>query len=147
MAKKIYFLAVVILSLLLIGCSGSGEPVEDGIYRIELETVDVRGYKDFIEFQFTNGQLSSMKADAVEPTSGSFKSSDTELKADMQETTGTYPEKVYKDLVNQYIEKQSASQIDIIAGATTSSENFISLMEKAERAVRTNNFDGIVKIG
>ncbi len=147
MKKSMALFLIIISTAILVGCSGTGGDVQDGTYRIESDTVDSRGYRDFIEFQFFDGQLISMTADAVEVKSGTFKSANEDIKLTMEEATGTYPEKYYKALVNQYIAEQNAAEVDIVSGATTSSKIFINLMKQAERAVRTNDFEKVVKIG
>lgn len=142
MKKLLTALVAAALIIALSSCAMASK-IPDGTYKIEAETYDSRGYKDFITFTFSGGELVSMVADAASEKGATLKSADAELKTAMEDAVGTYPEKYYKDLVNQYIEKVDAGKIDIVAGATASSKTFIELMKKAEKAAKSGNVKGV----
>lgn len=138
MKKIIAFITAVVLTLsLLCGCSAP-VGVDDGIYRVEFSDYDSNGYKDFVEFTVENGEVKSMVADAVDKD-GNLKTDSAEYRSSMESITGTYPEKYYTDLVNEYIGVGSSDKVDVIAGATLSSDNFIILMRAVEKAIKTKN--------
>lgn len=144
MKKFLVVLCALVLSLVLLtGCEAT-KSIPDGTYRVEVAECDERGYVDYVEFTFKDGELLEMAANAYSVKDGSLKTDSEEFKESMLAITGTYPEKYYNDLVNQYIEKLDASQIDVVAGATISSNTFIHLMTTAEKAVKSGNIESVV---
>ncbi|MEG1016526.1 MAG: FMN-binding protein, partial [Oscillospiraceae bacterium] len=118
--------------------------IKDGIYRAEYSDYDQHGYKDFVEVTFKDNKVESVVADAVSGEDGSLKSSSAKFRDAMEPISGTYPEKYYKDLINQYIEKAKSDNLDVIAGATESSNSFISLIKALEKAVISGNTETVV---
>ncbi len=144
--KKILVIlfAVITITAALCGCDKTAN-IPDGTYRITAETPDKNGYTDFVVFEFKDGALVSMQADA-EAEDGSLKTEDKALAEAMKAITGTYPEKFYQDLVNQYVAAYSVDGVDVVAGATMSSNIFVELMSLAESealAGRTERFEVI----
>lgn len=125
------------------GCTGDIE-IQDGTYRAEYADFDQQGYKDFIEVVFVDGQITEITADAVSGVDGSLKSQSEDVKNAMQTATGTYPEKFYKDLINQYLQNPDADSIDIVAGATNSTNSFVYLAKELEKAIRAGETGTIV---
>ncbi len=130
--------------LLFGACTGNVE-ISDGTYRAEYDSYDQHGYKDFVEITFVDGAVTEITADAVSEADGSLKSTSEEYRKDMESLeNGTYPEKYYKDLINQYIANPSADAVDVVAGATTSSKSFKALAAALEHAVRSGNTDTVI---
>lgn len=142
---KRFTAAVVVLvaALLLAACGGQVTVIADGTYRAEYEDFDASGYKDYVEITFADGIVVSIEADAV-AEDGSLKSDSAVFKDTMETICGTYPEKYYKDLINQYIENPQSDQVDVVAGATATSESFKALVSALEQAVRSGNTETIV---
>lgn len=137
--RKILFLLTLILVFLLafVACDATVK-VDDGTYRVEMAEFDINGYRDFVEFEIVGGKVVSIKADAYSKEDDSLKTSSKEIKTMMEKISGTYPEKFYLDLVNEYI-GSGGTRTDVIAGATMSSENFFYLMKYAENAYKSND--------
>ena len=137
--RRISILLTIILVFLVafVACD-TVVKVDDGTYRVEMAEFDINGYRDFVEFEIVGGKVISVKADAYSKEDNSLKTSSEEIRTMMEAVSGTYPEKFYLDLVNEYI-GSNGTQTDVIAGATMSSENFFYLMKYAENAWRTND--------
>ncbi len=129
-------LCVALFAAVMSGCATGEVIVEDGTYRAEYKDYDTSGYKDFIEITFADGLVVSITADAVSGVDGSLKSQSGTMREAMSSINGTYPEKYYKDLINQYLENPTSDAIDIVAGATSTSNDFVALLKALEKAVR-----------
>lgn len=143
--KKLLILFVLAFAavLLFTACSGGDIEIQDGVYRAEYADFDQHGYKDYVVITFKDGAVSSIEANGV-AEDGSLKSESAEYREKMESVQGTYPEKYYKDLINQYLEKPSADAIDIVAGATSTSNSFITLLKALEKNVRTGDTKTVV---
>ncbi len=141
---SIAIILALIVSLVFAACSSGEVVVPDGTYRAEYEDFDQHGYKDFVEITFESGAVTDINADAVNEN-GELKSASEDFRKDMQSLDGgTYPEKYYKDLINQYLANPSAASVDVVAGATLSSNSFKTLAEALERAVRAGDTDTVI---
>lgn len=103
---------------------------EDGTYKVEADAFDKNGWKPFVEVTVADDKITAVTFDYTNE-SGGLKTADAEYKANMEKQNGTYPEKYTTELEQQLIEKQIISQVDAISGATTSSKNFVALVEYA----------------
>ena len=129
----------IILSLtvtlgVLAGCGSSKQTASsgklvDGTYKVEYDNFDSHGYKPQLEMTISGGKITAVKYDEV-TKDGKFKSQDEKYKKDMEEGSNTYPEKAYNELKQRVIDKQT-SAIDVVAGATTSSNSFKALLKYA----------------
>lgn len=141
MRKVVFFITTLIFVVIMAtGCFNS-EPIPDGRYTARLEGYDANGYQDFVTLVYQDGVVVEMEADAVHVSTGQYKSQDVSLRAAMEAGLGTYPEKYYRALINQYMSHFKASEVEIVAGATTSSNNFIKLLKELERSLKAGNTD------
>ena len=135
--KKVALLVLLIISIVMVSSACTSEvKVEDGVYRAEYADFDAKGYKDFVEVTFEDGKVTKVVADAISGKDGTLKSESPEFREEMGRISGTYPEKYYADLINQYLANPNAEEIDIVAGATESSESFIVLLKALEKSIR-----------
>ncbi|GIO39832.1 hypothetical protein J41TS12_46930 [Paenibacillus antibioticophila] len=102
----------------------------DGSYKVEADAFDSHGWKPFIELVIKDHKIDSVNFDYVNEE-GAMKTESAEYKAAMEPQSGTYPEKYTAELEQQLIDKQSISDVDVITGATTSSNNFHALVKVA----------------
>lgn len=130
--------AAVLLFAVFFAACDTTVPISDGTYRVEMTEFDENGYKDFVEFVIEESKVVSIEADGYSETDGSLKTESEDMKKAMSAVSGTYPEKFYGDLVNEYIGSDGL-QTDVVAGATMSSENFFELMELAKNAAKTGD--------
>ena len=144
--KRIFsVLCVLVMTLGLAACAAAS--IEDGTYRAEYDSFDVNGYKDFVEVTFQDGSVTSVVMDAVCEADGSLKSESEEFGESMRTVVGTYPQKYYTDLINQYIQSGSVDGVEIVAGATTSSNSMLALLRALEDALLAGSYNGTVVIG
>lgn len=148
--KKIMLVsAVVLLMAALTACGGnktnnnaadnagnsSDQPATtagyvDGTYKVEADAFDAHGWKPFVELVIKDQKIDAVNFDYVNEA-GVMKSEDEGYKAAMEPQSGTYPEKYTAELEQQLIDKQAIGDVDVITGATTSSNNFHALAEVA----------------
>lgn len=128
MRKSMIALFIVAAALLLfVGC-GQEEAVT---YRAEYSALDSHGWKPYVEVAVTEGgKITEVDFDYVNKA-GARKSEDDGYNQRMLQITGTTnPEQFTVALEKALVEKQSAP-VDVIAGATHSTENFNALAQAA----------------
>ena len=138
MKKLFAYILLIITCVAIFSSCGSTVPLENGTYRVEYDSYDDFGYKDFIEIKVVDGAIVSIVADGVDQN-GSLKTESGDYKTSMESITGTYPAKYYKDLINEYTGKGSIDNVDVIAGATISSESFKVLMKAVEKTMKSQS--------
>ncbi len=121
----------VFLCLILFCACGATPSYVDGTYRAEFQNYDSRGYKDFIELSVEGGVVHSFQYNAVNED-GLLKSEDLDYREAMEGELDIYPARFSQDLVNQYLDTQDIDEVDVVAGATYSSESFIALFTALE---------------
>lgn len=102
----------------------------DGTYKVEAKEFDEKGWKEHVELVVKDGKISEVTYDAVDKD-GKMKTADATYKEKMEAASQTYPEKYMKELADQLIEMQSVNEVDVVTGATHSSENFKKLATEA----------------
>lgn len=141
MKKKLTF---ILFSLLLItavfsGCTSSDSSLKDGTYRAEM-SAESHGYKDYVEITVLNGKIDTVVYDA-QTSDGQRKSQDEDYKKPMMEEIKaglpeTYPADYMKKLAESLVEKQDINGVDDVAGATTSSDDFKTLVKALENNMK-----------
>jgi len=143
MKKLTLALIIVVMITVFAACTGETK-VDDGVYRAEFEDYDEYGYKDYLEVTFRNGEIVKVVADAIS-YDGTLKTQSQELKDKMLSAGSvTYPEKYYQDLVNLYMADPDPDEIDVIAGATKSSDNFKILARELEKSIRAGYTETVI---
>ncbi len=128
-SKNIMIALVAILLLTLYSCKDASIDYSDGVYEEE-DNYDERGWKARLKIEVADGKISSVDYEEVNEE-GDIKSEDKEYGKIMEETSGVSPELAYERLETQFINKQDIKKVDIITGATSSSERFFKLVKKA----------------
>ncbi|WP_169338258.1 FMN-binding protein [Paenibacillus sanguinis] len=103
---------------------------DDGTYNVAAEAFDDHGWKPQLELVIKDHKIESVNFDYTNEE-GKLKTEDEGYKAAMEPKSGTYPAKYTEELEKALIEKQLVGDVDVIAGATTSSNNFKALVEYA----------------
>lgn len=136
MKKKI----ICLLTVLMLGCSlltacGEKEGLQDGYYTAELSEYSF-GWKEFVTICVMENKIVSVEYNAKN-ASGFIKSWDIAYMRNMDPVMGTYPNKYTRSYAAQFLEKQSAENLDAVSGASSSGENFFKLaaavLEKAKK--------------
>lgn len=127
------FSAAVAVSLMS-GCSGdiqatlNSKTLVDGVYRAEYSECDEYGWKDYVEITVSEGEISEVVFDGENADKTKLKSEDLSYENQMKQYRGTYPAKYNKDLINQFIETGKIDGVDVVAGATESTDRFKTLV-------------------
>ena len=98
----------------------------DGSYRAEFADFDSYGYKDFLEITVQGGRVTAVTFNGVD-AQGGLKSDDAAYRENMEKIQGTNPSKYSADVINQYLEQLDIKKVDIVAGATYSTNCFKAL--------------------
>jgi len=117
---------------------------KDGTYRAETP-VDSHGWTEFVEVTVADGTITEIVFDAVNGEGG-YKSKDAAYKESMTAYGGTtYPEKFYPEIVDNFINSGFvANDMEVVAGATTSSESFKKLIVAALESAAAGNTETVV---
>ena len=117
---------------------------KDGTYRAETP-VDSHGWTEFVEVTVADGTITEIVFDAVNGEGG-YKSKDAAYKEAMTAYGGTtYPEKFYPEIVDNFINSGFvANDMEVVAGATTSSESFKKLIVAALESAAAGNTETVV---
>ena len=142
--KKIVSLLLVLAALATAsGCknedesssSGADTAYEDGIYEVRLPEYEY-GWKEYGRITVKDGVISQVEFDGANED-GALKSEDEAYKKAMSEGNeanglpAVYPEEVYSRLLESFKSGgYQADGVEMVAGATASSKNFIRVMEK-----------------
>lgn len=98
----------------------------DGSYRAEFKDFDSFGYKDYLEITVEGGLVVSVVFNGINEAGG-LKSEDEAYRAEMEKAQGTNPSKYSSDVINQFLEQLDIEKVDIVAGATYSTNCFKAL--------------------
>ena len=127
MKKK--FFALILSTLVasnFIACGASNDSkLKDGDYTVETAKADDHGYKAKLSIKVSDGKITEAKYNEFNGETNAMKREDKDYNEKMTGVSGIGPAELEKAL----IEKQS-SDIDVITGATSSSNQFKKLAEK-----------------
>ena len=131
MKKK--FFALILSTLVasnFVSCGTSNESkLKDGDYTVETSEADEHGYKAKLSIKISDGKITEAKYNEFNSETNAMKREDKGYNEKMTEVSGIGPAEYEPKLEKALIEKQS-SDIDVITGATGSSNQFKKLAEK-----------------
>lgn len=139
--KKTLAIAIAMLAVMgtMASCGGNAdnEAYKDGSYRVEAKDFDDHGWKEYINVTVKDGKISEVEFDALSQEDGHKKTEDQEYK-DAYTGAGfeTYPADYTEKLEKGLVEKQDASKVDTVAGATNSSNSFKQMMKELEKNMK-----------
>lgn len=124
---KIVILSVTILLIgMLAGC-GSTNGLKDGFYTAEMSEFS-HGWQEYLIIQVKGGRIVSAEYNAKNE-SGFIKAWDNTYMKNMMSRQGTYPNKYTREYVQQLIDGQKNTDVDVVTGASNSGQNFVKLVE------------------
>ena len=135
--KKIIslILSLTLIVVMLVGCSSS-KPMKDGTYRSEFSSADAHDWVDYVEVTVSKSKITSVVYDSLnsgakEPEKkGMKKSEDIDYETAMRNAGGkTWPRDFSAKLTQQLVEKQKINDVDGVAGATNSTNDFKKLVK------------------
>lgn len=120
--------------------SSSASAWKDGTYKAE-SGFDERGWKFVHEITIEGGKITASTAD-YEDKDGNLKSENAEYNATMKEKSGVSSAESTDKLDEELLEAQSAD-VEVVSGATNTSENFKKSTEALLKAAEEGNTDTI----
>ena len=121
--------------------SSSASAWKDGTYKAE-SGFDERGWKFVHEITIEGGKITASTADYVDKD-GNLKSENAEYNATMKEKSGVSSAEATDKLDEELLAAQSAD-VEVVSGATTTSENFKKSTEALLKAAEEGNTDTII---
>ncbi|WP_426348862.1 FMN-binding protein [Alloiococcus sp. CFN-8] len=127
--------ASVLALTILAGCGSNDKDAapasdyKDGKYRAEYDQIDKNGWKAFVELTVKDGKIAEVDYDYLNDKE-ERKSENEAYNTKMKEVAGTNPEAYLPELEKALVDKQDASKIDNITGATHSVDGFKEMVAK-----------------
>ncbi len=118
--------AAVILFLGMLLLTGCGNKMKDGYYTAEMAEFS-HGWREYVCIQVKDDTIVSAEFNAKD-ASGFIKAWDNEYMRNMGMVSGNYPNQYTREYVRQLMEGQKDTQVDSMAGATNSGDNFKKLV-------------------
>lgn len=112
---------------------------QDGEYRAEAKEFS-NDYKEYVVVTVADGKISDVEYNAFN-ADNELKTDNAGYKETMEEKNGTYPEKYMTELADSLKETQNPADVEVVTGATHSSENFKILAQTALDAAKEGNTD------
>ncbi|WP_239253496.1 extracellular electron transfer flavoprotein PplA [Listeria ilorinensis] len=142
--------AVAATSILLVGCGSSDSSsssdkkdsdskqtetakkdiktdgtMNDGTYKLEEQNYDDNGWKAFMSIEVKDGKITKADYD-YKNKDGELKSEDADYEKNMKAKSGTGPQEYIPELEKSLVDAQAASGVEVVSGATHSSDSFIN---------------------
>ncbi|EKE3393743.1 FMN-binding protein [Enterococcus faecalis] len=119
----------------------AGGDLKDGTYRLE-EKNEKNGYRAVFEMTVKDGKITESKYDNIN-ADGKSKTEDTKYEESMKAKSGVGPKEYIKQLNDSFVKAQSASGVEVVTGATHSSESFQNYAQQLIQAAQAGNTDTI----
>lgn len=153
LSKKFMTLALTLVSTVTLAACGGGsttdtstgadaDALQDGTYTLEEKNFDDNGWKVDFSITVEDGVITESNYDNVNEA-GESKVDDEGYQAMMSEKTGTGPQDFIPALNEALVEKQDPSEVEVVTGATSSSEGFVDYAQQLVDAAKEGNTDTI----
>lgn len=137
MKRLTYIIVFTVVAMLAItGCSITEKSTtdknmnhKDGTYKAS-DDYDKYGWKAEISITYENGKIVNVVFNEVDKD-GRNKNEDKEYAEKMKKASGITPKDVQVKLEKELISKQDIDKVDVVTGATYTSERFKKLAKKA----------------
>ena len=118
--------------------------LQDGTYTLVEKNFDDNGWKVNFTIEVANGEITTSDFDYVNEA-GEKKSENDDYQAMMsaKTETGVGPQDFIPELNGQLVETQDPSSVEVVSGATSSSEGFVKYAEELVAAAEAGNTDTI----
>jgi len=145
------FLSVLTLSsaLLLTGCGDTAETPEDtaeglqdGSYRVEDVNFGETGWKEALDITVDGGEITEATWESVDED-GNKKIEDEDYQETMSNVNEIGPQDFIPDLEGQLVDTQDPAQVEVVTGATGTSEKFQDYAQQAVDAAAEGNTETI----
>ena len=119
----------------------AGGDLKDGTYKLE-EKNEKNGHRAVFEMTVKDGKITESKYDNIN-ADGKSKTEDTKYEESMKAKSGVGPKEYIKQLNDSFVKAQSASGVEVVTGATHSSESFQNYAQQLIQAAQAGNTDTI----
>lgn len=135
-------------ALLLTACGNdTAEPtengLEDGSYRVEDANFDANGWKEALDVVITDGEISEASWESVNEE-GVNKIEDESYQEAMSNAVDIGPQEFIPALEEDLVDKQDPAEVDVVTGATGTSDKFKDYAAQAVEAAEEGNTETIV---
>ncbi|THE12682.1 FMN-binding protein [Enterococcus hirae] len=119
----------------------AGGKLQDGTYKLEEKNYS-NGYRAVFEMIVKDGKITESNFDYVNED-GKSKTEDADYNKNMEAKSGTSPEKFIPELNEQFVTVQNAGDVEVVTGATHSSESFQNYAQQLIQAAQAGNTETI----
>ncbi|MFL2100814.1 FMN-binding protein [Desemzia sp. FAM 23991] len=154
--KKLFSVSTLTLAsaLVLAACGSSEEATEssesaasegglqDGTYTLVEKNLDENGWKTDFSITVKGGEITESNYENVNEA-GDKKSEDEAYQERMSEVSGVGPVEYFPQLNEQLVETQDPAAVEVVTGATHSSESFKEYAQQLVDAAEEGNTDTI----
>nr|WP_025728841.1 FMN-binding protein [Atopobacter phocae] len=119
----------------------SDEPLQDGMYKLETD-LDEHGWMVDFTMEVKDGKIVASNYD-YKNEKGELKSEDEEYNKSMKEKTGTSVKEAMEKLNAELVEKQNPMEVEVVSGATHTSESFKDYAMQLIKAAQEGKTDTI----
>jgi len=121
----------------------AGADLQDGTYTLQETDLDENGWKVFMEITVEDGKIVSSNYN-YEDEDGQLKTDDDGYQEMMKEKAGVGPQEFVKQLNDGLVATQDAQLVDIVTGATHSSEAFVNYAQQLIQAAQNGDTETII---
>ncbi|MBZ4645351.1 MAG: FMN-binding domain protein [Clostridia bacterium] len=118
--------------------SESGVSYKDGTYKATYSHLDSHGWRPLVEVTISGGKITKAAMNYAKPD-GKLKSDDADYAKNMKAKSGITPAEAYAKMNEDLVAKQDIAKVDVVTGATSSSEFFKELVAKALEKAKTGD--------
>lgn len=122
--------------------SSTAAELQDGTYTLVEKNFDKRGWKTEFSITVVDGKITASTYENVNEA-GEKKSEDAEYQANMTGKVGVGPAEYFPALNGQLVEKQDPEAVEVVTGATNSSETFKKYAQQLVDAATVGETDPI----
>ncbi|MDA9471924.1 extracellular electron transfer flavoprotein PplA [Enterococcus sp. 5H] len=119
----------------------AGGDLQDGTYKLE-EKNESNGYRATFEMTVKDGKITESKYDNIN-ADGKSKTEDKDYEKNMKDKTGVGPAEFIPELNESFVKAQSASGVEVVTGATHSTESFQNYAQQLIQAAQIGDTDTI----
>ncbi|MEA4830249.1 MAG: FMN-binding protein, partial [Enterococcus thailandicus] len=119
----------------------AGGELQDGTYKLEEKNYS-NGYRTVFTIVVKDGKITESNYDNVNED-GKSKQEDADYNKNMKAKSGTNPEAFIPELNEKFVEAQNPGDVEVVTGATHSSESFQNYAQQLVQAAQAGNTETI----
>ena len=116
--------------------------LQDGTYKLVEKNLDENGWKTDFTITVVDGMITESNYENLDKD-GNKKSEDEGYQEAMAEKVGVGPKEYFPELNDQLVDKQDPSEVEVVTGATHSSDSFKEYAQQLVDAAKEGNTETI----